>query len=195
MPKHKHLGDNKMKAFKRIIWCLIFASSFAFGQIVPIHTHSGDDQGGGTLGPLTGALTSTKPCATGYTRFGPNLCMFAFGVPSWQGINLSCTNIPGNGTLVSANPTAILLDVILTVFSSGVINTLNNAGMNVYNDSTCTTSINTVTASQKEFAAITAGTIIGSSSSMLIVPAVSGEARLIATVQNTASVRVIGYFD
>lgn len=43
---------------------------------VPTHTHANAAQGGNTLGgpTLTGTLSSTKACATGYTRTLPNYC-------------------------------------------------------------------------------------------------------------------------
>ncbi len=45
--------------------------SIAAGQ--GAHTHSDASTGGGTLS-LSGTLSSTKACASGYTRVGPNYC-------------------------------------------------------------------------------------------------------------------------
>ncbi len=57
------------------------------------HTHSDANTGGGTLA-LSGSLTSTKACATGFTRTAPNYCKrssFSYGATISRTSGVGCT--------------------------------------------------------------------------------------------------------
>lgn len=145
-----------MKTFKRIMAgvCLVLFASIAFAQITSIkqHTHSSASTGGGTLAP-SGPVTSTKPCATGYTRINPNFCLKDIVTPVALTRDV-CT------TIASPSPEAValLMTFELTAVTANVV-AFRFSSVQVFDSGTCVTVVsNVATVGVREFIATVAAT-------------------------------------
>ncbi len=135
---------------------------------VPSHNHSSTAQGGSTLS-LTGALSaasvatsgtvsSTKACASGYTRIGPNFCLRTTN-QSGTSIGTTCTNLNLNSSWgVPSDAKSVLVEWSYTISSGTVAGNGQIAG-DFYSNTpgTCTTAINAGRFAAGGYTADTAG--------------------------------------
>lgn len=166
-----------------------------------VHTHSDANTGGGTL-TLSGTLSSTKACATGFTRSGPNYCKrTATASDTWADAT-ACTARTFTPAL-PADATAVALFVRFQALANNAIASREN-DVNFYTDATCTVGayVGTVSYGVREFAAVAAATTLGISSIYAVVPLAA--TNTIRTTQTNAggngnaevqSIQVVGYFD
>lgn len=155
------------------------------------HNHSSASTGGGTLA-LSGDLTSTKACASGYSRIGPNYCYLGGTAGSALGRD-TCTNI--------AKPTgakAVMLHVDAIVGSANAI-----AGRYVqlaaYDSNTCASIASIIRIDAAEQVAVVAGTMLARHVWQFEMPTSAALPSLIFSDdtgnQGQVSYRVIGYWD
>lgn len=118
-----------------------------------------------------GSLTSSKPCATNYTRIGPNFCLWtgALGSQSNVAVLGSCTGL--------AAPAGAIALYTKVSFSPAASNTLS-----IFNDASCTTNTRTIASSTV-------------SSQETITPVVSGNSEFICSTSTNCTVTISGYFD
>lgn len=146
---------------------------------------------------LAGNLISTKACATGYKRIGPNFCL-STGVPVvvWtRGAN-SCTK--SNALTGVTNAKAVMFEATLEMLSKNVV-AQSVSYMQVYaeTDATCAGPIlRAPYASMMEFVAMTAGTVIGYNTQDIIA-ATNATGNLYTGWMSggTHSLKAIGYYD
>lgn len=160
----------------------------------------GDIQAGGNLtavaGTFSGTLSSTKTCAAGYTRQIPNYCTASPG--AFNNVALTrdvCTSI----ALPSADTKMIVFSVAATVRAANSIE-LRNINVLAFNDAACTNPTGMLAVSSLgvyEFAALAAGTIIGSKQGVMIVPSPTIYLQFTDDVGNQGGVtyNIRGYFD
>lgn len=129
---------------------------------VPVHTHASNAQGGSTLSTASistsGAVSSTKTCATGYTRIGPNFCLRTTN-QSGTSVGTACTNLNLNSSWgVPSDAKAVLVEWSYTI-SSGTIAGNGQIAGDFYSDTpgTCTTAINAGRFAAGGYTADTAG--------------------------------------
>ena len=125
-----------MKKLLLILLLCVPAFAFAGMAIAPgtaAHTHSDANTGGGTLA-VSGTLTSTKACASGYVRLGPNFCgnTAAYATP---GLTLdACTAL----TTPASDATALLISASMLIQSNNTVS-VKFAQIDAFNDSGCVT--------------------------------------------------------
>lgn len=118
-----------MSALIRWLVLLLVCGAVAYGGMTispstPVHTHADNNTGGSALTPatiaLSGTLSSTKACAAGYVRVGPNLCLTL----NPQGIgsvtpSLGCTQSTALTGVTDAK--AVLLNLTSNLFSTNAV--------------------------------------------------------------------------
>lgn len=150
---------------------------------------------------FNGAITSNKPCATGYTRITPNYCeVNAIGsaVITISGTSTACTLSTALTGVSDAK--AVLVNLEQQVHSGNAV-ALRAITTRTYasTDTTCATIIQAPDMHIREFSAVAAGTDIGKTTTTLVVRSNSnGQFRVnhVATQTSDSTVIVaIGYFD
>ena len=141
---------------------------------------------------LSGALSSTKTTAAGYTRIGPNLCMLT--APATSGTSLTrdaVTNIasPGSGAV------ALIIDIFVRASTANGIATRYTT-VNCYSDAGATVYLASVACTAREEAAVAATTLM-EVQQRLILPVASPYLQMVddAGNQGYATYQVIGYYD
>lgn len=139
------------------------------------------------------SLASFKPCATNYTRIGPNFCQWNSTVAAATNITTACTSIASP----ASDAVALLLNLNVDVTSTNTLNAMDQTVIFFYGDTGCVTpNLFAIQYTVREWTA-TAATSIGSFKTTIIAPNVSGNARakITAGVAGANSAAVIGYFD
>lgn len=185
---------------RKFFIALLFIAPFAVAGMslspgVGVHTHSDDNTGGATLGAhsVTGALASTKACAAGYTRLTPNFCTRNARTIS----NTALTRDTCTSVTVPAGATGILVRIHNWIGSNNAI-APRNVYVRAYNEATCNVAnqFDLVTFDLREFAAVVAATVIGSTTTHIVVPApVWFQFADDAGNQGQAFFDIQGYFD
>lgn len=152
-----------------ILWAMSF-NIFAGMSLSPgttVHAHSDANTGGGTLA-LGGTLSSTKVCASGFTRIGPNYC---------RKITISTVaevGACGPVTLPASGAKAVEFWVQNTVTSANAVGA-RSAWVSFWADSGCTTTlISSFKTQVYEHAAVASGTILAEAVSVLVAPVANG---------------------
>lgn len=125
----------------------------------PAHTHSDASTGGGTLA-LSGTLSSSKACATGYTRISANYCARnSVGVADSFVSAGACAQTSALSGVTDAKGVQVLL--FANNISAGAVGSRQMA-LSFYlpTDTTCAAGIFSATDSIYEFSAVAAGTLI-----------------------------------
>lgn len=141
-----------------------------------------------------GAFSSSKTCATNYTRINPNFCLWTAGAGSRSNANVTgvCTSVTA-----PAGAIAVLAQIVVSNFSSNTLNALDVTTVNLYNDATCITTIGLISNSAKEFVAL-ASTQLSDVTVHTVLPVVGGTSQLLKTggaAASTIGVTILGYFD
>lgn len=166
---------------------------------VPVHTHASGVQGGGSL-TLSGKLSSTKSCAAGFTRTGPNFCRATNNTNDIWIDATACTE----RTFTTALPADAVVASVLIRWRSRSNNAVGNRTNDVtfYSDATCTAIASTVLYAVYEFVATAAGTVVGQADVEVLVPLVA--TGVFRTTQANAggngnaevqTIQLLGYFD
>lgn len=194
---------------KYIILLLLFWSGLAGAGLsvspgTPAHTHTDANTGGGTLA-VSGTVSSTKACAAGFTRIGPNYCAnddYSSTGTAWADA-VACTA----RTLTPAVPAdarLVVLKIQWQMLSNNAIATRSNS-VQFWTSVTCTGASSRShweSVEVREFAAVAAGTNLLSLYSVIFVEL--GATNTVYTTQSNAGGNgngdivghwVVGYFD
>lgn len=140
---------------------------------------------------ISGTLSSTKACASGYTRVGPNFCAKT-GTPSLTSLtNNVCTAV----SLPASDAKSLLLEVYVQAVSANAIAT-RFSQLNGYGDSGCATLLLRQEVSARENPAEAAVTMAAVRSQMILsttTPYVRFNQD--AGGNSAASYDIVGYFD
>lgn len=162
----------------------------------PVHTHSDGNTGGATL-QLSESPTSTKACAAGYTRKGPNYCQKNAPLFSWTALTRdACASI----ALPSAEVVLLVVNGITAAKSANSV-LERSASITAYSDASCTAGNETGNWGLvvRENAAVAAGNQLGSVQVDQTI-AVSGSNFYLKCTddlgnQGTCSYMLRGYYD
>lgn len=161
------------------------------GGGVGAHNHSSGASGGGTLA-LSGTLSSTKACASGYTRVGPNFCgsTSAYSTPGL--VRDACTAL----TLPAGDAKALLISASVLLVSNNTVS-VKFAQVDAFNDSGCVTMLDRVQWRSVEAVANPGAVYLGGGNVNMIV---RGSTPYIRFSDDTTNVHlgfyaIIGYFD
>jgi hypothetical protein len=176
-----------------VLWALAF-NVFAGMVMTPgtaAHTHSDANTGGGTLA-VSGTLSSTKACASGYTRIGPNFCgsTSAYSTPV---LTLdACTAL----TKPATDATALLISASVVLRTNNTVSQ-KFAQIDAFNDAGCATVLDRVQWRAYENPADPVLNNIGGGSVNMIVRGGSPYVKFSddTTNQATGAYMIIGYFD
>lgn len=145
----------------------------------------------------TGSLTSSKACATNYTRIAPNVCIRNTNIWQQTTINTTCTTIasPVSGAK------ALIGFFTTSIASNNTANTNITNTINVYTSSACSVPLGTASTIYREWTATIAGTQIGLQSlgtQILFPPDATGAYAIFSTTghaNNAGSWVMVGYMD
>lgn len=193
-----------------LFWSLALSAPLVFAGLsvspgTPAHTHTDANTGGGDLA-VSGTVSSTKACASEYTRMGPNFCAaFSLSSPAGNawGDAVACTARSPTASTIPADAKAIVIQLNWQALSANAIAIRDNT-VEFYSDAACTATSNVEYSrfSVREFAAVAAGTVIGRTSDHVIVPL--GATNTFYTKQanaggngnaDVADYAIYGYFD
>jgi hypothetical protein len=165
-----------MKKILLLVWLLFVAplahAGMSLSPGMVAHTHADANTGGGTLA-LSGTLSSTKACASGYTRVGPNYCAITDGTTgqvlvSAASATIACTQSPALTGVTDAK--AVQVTVNSTVFA---LNAAAQRGWNaqLYGPTGSTCSVATVNIGYliREFVAVAGTTVLGQATASYLV--------------------------
>ena len=179
---------------------LIASAGMAIAPGTAAHTHTDANSGGGTL-TVSGTLSSTKACATGYVRTAPNYCK-AVGISNYQlwTDGTACTGRTFTQTL-PADAKAADIRLLMEARANNAVNVRTNS-VSFWADLSCTSWAETVEFGAYEHVAVVAGTIIGRAALMARVPLTLTN-NITTTQQNAGGngnaevtgVIVVGYVD
>ena len=161
----------------------------------PAHTHTDANTGGGTLA-VSGTVSSTKACYTGYTRVSPNFCL-----KDEEGGAVFSLSASGCTLSTAPGPTdvkALLLTVSHQVISANAVGfRTSTARIYAPSDTTCALGGQvTFDTAMREFAAVAAGTSFFQREFPLIVKtSATGVFPVQWQAGGVASAIVAGYFD
>lgn len=154
---------------KILLLILLCAPLFAFAAGVGV---SGSGVGGMPSSPkLSGTLSSTKACASGFTRIGPNYCQWQSNSNQigWTDAT-ACTGHVLTSNAVPSDAKSVVF-VMQWWFLAGNAVGLRANAVNFWATTNCTGSfVSTYAASVYEHVAVTAGTAIGRQSVRVVVP-------------------------
>jgi hypothetical protein len=175
------------------------AASISQPSTTKAHTHTSAATGGTALSPvsiaMSGTLSSTKACASGYTRVAPNFCNKDVQAGSTSLTFSTCTSVADP----SGDAKAIIFDISLIAVAANVHGNADRANVAAYSNTGCTNLTRQVGLQIWEFVAEAAAPIVGASTVTLIAPIVSGNARLQlydrAPVGSSAAYIITGYLD
>lgn len=145
---------------------------------------------------VASTLTSTKACAAGYTRTGPNFCRVTSGGTGTGLARDVCTSI----TSLPSDAKAVLLNVDGYARSNNAV-AARITRIYAYTTNTCGTVLRfPINLQTYEFNAVPAGTIIATDSNEMIVPLDASQDFFLmleddAGNQGTGGYRITGYFD
>lgn len=145
---------------------------------------------------VTSTLTSTKACAAGYTRTGPNFCRATSGGTGTGLARDVCTSI----TSLPSDAKAVLLNVVGYARSNNAV-AARITQIYAYTTNTCGTVLRfPIDLQTYEFSAVVAGTIIATDSNEMIVPLNASQDFFLmladdAGNQGTGGYTITGYFD
>lgn len=189
----------KLFAWLVLVWalaasCAPASAGLSLSPGTPAHTHSDANTGGGTLS-VSGTLSSTKACASGYTRLGPNFCSRPeAGQSDVSIVRDTCTAI----AMPDSGAKALLLRVNVGVKSSNGA-ALRFSIANFYDGVGCTALVTRLIHQHYEEVAKIAGTMLGTVDVTLIVPIPNGlpKSSLDDDVgdQGSSILIILGYFD
>jgi hypothetical protein len=149
---------------------------------------------------LTGSLTSTKACATNYTRAGPNFCQASPAVSTAWTNQLACTQRTFTNALPAGAKAVYLQINWLVSANNGLL--YRSGATSFFRDTGCTVLGGQSNVGVMEFVATAAGTTIAQYTGHVIAP-LSGTNQISNTQTTTGvngqgninSVLVLGYFD
>lgn len=157
------------------------------------HTHSDANTGGGTL-TLSGTLSSTKACATGFTRVTPNFCQ-ADAVGSASSVGACALN---NAIAGASDVKAVLFRVESVLVTANSV-ALRTALLVTYapTDTTCTTALINQDWTAREEVAAAATTLSRNVGFFISRTNTSGQTYHAATrcASCTVSLFIAGYLD
>lgn len=145
---------------------------------------------------VTSTLTSTKACAAGYTRTGPNFCRATSGVTLTGLARDVCTS----NTSLPSDAKAVLLNVAGFARSNNAV-AARITQIYAYTTNACGTVLRfPINLQTYEFSAVVAGTIIATDSNEMIVPLDASQDFFLmladdAGNQGTGGYSINGYFD
>lgn len=154
-----------------------------------------------TSATVTGSLTSTKPCLAGYSRLSPNYCAKTnVAATTWTDA-ATCTG-RAIGTTGIPVGTKVVVRIVWQALSNNAIAMRTN-DVTFFSDTFCTTPRSTSVYTLREFAAVVAGTVIGSAETMLTADVVNAVDTLYAIQTNAGGngnadilhATIVGYFD
>lgn len=147
---------------------------------------------------FAGTQSSTKACASGYTRVGPNLCMMdgTMAMPRSSTTSAACYQTNALAGVTDAK--AVLINVTVDAVSANAVG--QRFGRVIFKDPADTNCMGSTIAEHRvdsyEFVAVTAGTVIAKGGATFILPCTStGRVALQKTNGSIATVDVMGYFD
>ena len=194
-----------MKKLLLILLLCAFAPVFAGMAIAPgtaAHTHSDANTGGGTLA-VSGTVSSTKACVTGFIRENPNYCRRSVAVSDVAWADATACTARTTGKSLPADATAVRLHITWSIKSNNAV-ALRANDIKFFNDTTCTAAgyYTALLVSGREFVAVIAGTDLYYIDTIVDVPLAAADT-FYATQTNaggsgTADVQyfnVLGYFD
>ena len=140
------------------------------------------------------SLTSSKACASGFTRIGPNFCLDPDAYPALTTLTRdTCTTVS-----LPSGSKAIVLQLLVLSRSANVANTLRTARISGYNDSSCITASFSFMNTAYEFNNVVA-TEISRMEGQIVLPVTSGNARLYFQDdigdQGLGQYAIVGYYD
>lgn len=171
--------------------------SIAAGQ--GVHTHSDASTGGSSLGAhtVTGKLSSTKACASGFIRISPNFCKATDFVANTSLTTTACTATAAISGVSDAN--GVFLKIVSHVWTNNAVAQRDvNVGVFRPADTTCVTQVGRTSASVREFVATAAAVALRVSDSMIAESGTNGSLRVQAVTLCSgcsADIYVMGYFD
>lgn len=158
--------------------------TFATTTLLGTTTNTGATINGGTIsgvvlsattGAFSDTVTSTKSCASGYTRRTPNYCSRSSSetIVLWTE-SVACT-ARTTGMSLPAGTQSVFIRLIWRFMSSGTAGTNLTNDAVFYNSTICSAALASASSlqTQYEWAAVTAGTIVGVVTDHLIVPLVA----------------------
>jgi hypothetical protein len=164
---------------------LIASAGMAIAPGTAAHTHTDANSGGGTL-TVSGTLSSTKACATGFTRKGPNYCARnnANGIGQAWADAVACTARTSTPAL-PADAKLAMISLHWRGLSNNAVGFRTNI-LNFWTTAACTASTAQVSseASFREEVAVAAGNSLGDVVEHLLVPLVT--TNTFYTTQTTA---------
>ena len=183
-----------MKKLLLILLLCAFAPAFAGMAIAPgtaAHTHSDANTGGGTLA-LSGTLSSTKACAAGYTRLGPNFCGSTSAYATTVLALDACTAL----TNPASDAKALLISASVQLQTNNTVSG-KFTQVDAFNDAGCATLLDRVQWRAYEDPANAVSVIIGGGNVNLIVRGSTPYIKFSDDTTNQAigSYALIGYFD
>lgn len=166
----------------------------------PVHTHADANTGGGSLA-LSGTLSSTKACNSGFTRKYPNFCArTGAGVdPTWTDAT-ACTQRNFGGVLPAA-AYRVAVRIYWIAKSNNAIAQRTNQ-VQFFSDTSCVNADIGAFFTVREYAAVAAGTIIAEEGHYMELPLCATDT-ICATELNAGgngnaeifSYQLLGYYD
>jgi hypothetical protein len=179
--------------------CAVPVQAALTSSNVPAHTHVSVQQGGvlSSLGTVnvTGTLSSTKACASGYTRMSPNFCSNNTR-PFTALTRDACTTV----ARPAAGATGALIFAFAQVTGSGAIGQTRSASVYAFTANTCATVLRDIVSTQSFEFSTASGSIMSSDYGTSFVP-YDGSGNLYLRLSDDAantgasSYGVQGYFD
>lgn len=154
-----------------------------------------------TTHTITGSLTSTRVCVAGYTRTSPNYCVKNdVTATAWTDATACTARVIGTASLPVG--TKVSVRVVWQALSNNAIATRTN-DVTFFSDASCVVPRSTSVYTIREFAAVVAGTVIGSNESILTADVLTAVDTLYATQTNAGgngnadilTATIVGYFD
>lgn len=140
---------------------------------------------------VAGTISHTAACDSGYARAGVGFCR-ATGVTS-TAMTTSCSSIT-----VPASAVAILVQINAAALSANVGSVARSAIAILSTSGTCASTTAAASAGSYEFSAVSSGTLLGSATTVTVLPTSStiySRVTLDAGAQSQGSFRIIGYWD
>ena len=191
IPAHTHASTQQGGALGAVNATSVTATGAVNGGSV---TATGAVTGGSVA--TSGTLSSTKACATGYVRTGPNLCMATSQIAAWSAI-AGCNQNTALTAVTDAK--AVLATIIFQVNSNNAIGT-RQVDLFVHGptDTSCLTIVSAVTARAREEVAVVAGTrLLETAGTNYVFRSNSSGQTYFSTFSGTGNIyiRPVGYFD
>lgn len=142
---------------------------------------------------FSGTVSSTKPCASGFTRITPNFCHRDAGSGFVSLVRDVCTTL----TSGISDATALYIEVEVFASAAAVAGVRRFSRVGSYSENTCSNLYDIAIGSVWEFSAVAAGVTLHESATFLITRGATAYLQFIDDEgnQGAAVYKVLGYYD